>query len=404
MRARHSEREVVRLSVGPKAIDRGGGDVHEVDGPLIERELPRLEPGEVEKVTDQAFEPARLSEDHLARGRRVARRAVGDRLCVAADRGERRAQVVRDGQQELLLEALRTFERARHRVDRAGEVGDLVVPLGHRHACAQVARSDPLRGDVRLSQWLCQPLAQSGGDQRAEQDRGRRREQEPAHGGPEVEARALREHQHRRAPPCVDDRGRCVHERSVVAAHDEAGFVSQSSEVEIGGRHASRRCIGRVAAGAEHHQRGSLEAQGAPEGAEHRLLPRGCEHGTGVVACRRRELAEPVRHVGHLPAQVALGRTARLERREGERHEAREDERDDDGADDREREAALQRRSISRAGTRRPTLSPAAARHRASCAAGERARRQCARRRTSRGPTRCRAAAGVRARALRSRP
>ena len=66
------EREVVRLSVGPKAIDRGSGDVHEIDGPLIERELPGLEPGEVEKVTDQALEPARLGEDHLARGRRVA--------------------------------------------------------------------------------------------------------------------------------------------------------------------------------------------------------------------------------------------------------------------------------------------------------------------------------------------
>ena len=185
--------------------------------------------------------------------------------------------------------AIELIERARSATSSS--------PWGTGTRALRSPDSDPLGGDVRLSQWLCQPPAQSGCDQGAEQHRGRRREQEPTHGRPEVEARALGEHEHSGAPPRVDDRGRCVHERSVVAAHDEAGFVSQSVEVEIGGRHTGRRRIGRVAAGAEHHQRGSLEAQGAPEGAEHRLLPRGCEHGTGVVACSttRARAARPPR-------------------------------------------------------------------------------------------------------------
>ena len=132
----------------------------------------------------------------------------------------------------------------------------------------------------------------------AEQDRGRRREQEPTHGGPEVEARALREHQHRRAPPCVDDRGRCVDERSVVAAHDEAGFVSQASELR------DRRSTRRPAVRRSCCRRGRTPSARSPRGA-------GCAAGRGapLAAAWRRERDRCCR----LPATRARG--ARLPRR-----------------------------------------------------------------------------------------
>ena len=77
-------------------------------------------------------------------------RAVGDRLRVAADRRQRRAQVVRDAEQEGALVAPGDVEVARHRVDRVGQAAELVVadvrsrrpgPRGRRPRSS--ARSSP---------------------------------------------------------------------------------------------------------------------------------------------------------------------------------------------------------------------------------------------------------------------
>ena len=95
-----------------------------------QRELVGVEAGEVEEVGDEPLEPARLRRDHLggADARvRALDRAVGDRLGVAADRRERRAQVVRHAQQERALVPLRLVELGGHRVDRVREAAELVV-------------------------------------------------------------------------------------------------------------------------------------------------------------------------------------------------------------------------------------------------------------------------------------
>ena len=80
----------------------------EVDVHPREREAPRLEAGEVEQVADQPLEPRRLGRDHrvgrLALGLALDD-AVGERPDVPLDRGQRRAQLVRDAHQEVGVRA-----------------------------------------------------------------------------------------------------------------------------------------------------------------------------------------------------------------------------------------------------------------------------------------------------------
>ena len=156
----HRERDAVLLRVRPEPVHGRGGDVGEIHLADRERELSRFEPGEIEQVAHEAFEAPRLGEDDVGRGARVGSGAVGDRLRIAADRGERRAQVVGHRQQELLLEALRPFERRGHRVDRAGEVGELVVTRGNGHSRGQVAGGHSLRGGVGIAQRLDETSAE----------------------------------------------------------------------------------------------------------------------------------------------------------------------------------------------------------------------------------------------------
>src|SRR5205085_9661251 len=69
-------------------------DAEHVDVDRMDGELSRLEPREVHQVADEPLEPLRLADDDAARFPRVRRGAVGQRLAVAADGRERRAQLV----------------------------------------------------------------------------------------------------------------------------------------------------------------------------------------------------------------------------------------------------------------------------------------------------------------------
>ena len=128
--------------------------------------------------------PSRRDSARMMRGGRlvVGGGAVGDGLGVALDRRQRRAQVVRHREQELLLEAPRALQRVGHVVDRRASSSSSSLgaarPTGQ--ADAQVAVGDGGRGLGRVAQRLGEAAAQAEGDQRAdEQDHGRR-EQEPA--------------------------------------------------------------------------------------------------------------------------------------------------------------------------------------------------------------------------------
>ena len=86
----------------------------------LDAEVLGVEAGEVEQVGDQPVQPLRLAEHDLAdlRGLLGGDDAVGERLGVPGDRGQRRAQVVRHRQQELALPRLGVRERAGQGVDR----------------------------------------------------------------------------------------------------------------------------------------------------------------------------------------------------------------------------------------------------------------------------------------------
>ena len=104
-------------------------EVHGLDG-----DVDGPEPGEVEQVGHEPVEVVGLGADHPGHGRDVLGRhdAVGQGLGVALDGGQRRAQLVGDGQEELALPALALVERRRQPVERDGDVGHLAGALRDR--------------------------------------------------------------------------------------------------------------------------------------------------------------------------------------------------------------------------------------------------------------------------------
>ncbi len=104
------ERDLLLLGERPRGLDRLGRDRREVDRADLEGELARLDLGEEEEVADKVEEPVRVSLDHTQElallVRDLARLAVEDELEVAADRGQRRAELVRDEGDELVLQVV----------------------------------------------------------------------------------------------------------------------------------------------------------------------------------------------------------------------------------------------------------------------------------------------------------
>ncbi len=95
---------------------------------LHDREAVRVELREVEDVADEPLEPVRLRLDDLERVLAqlgVLDQALAQRRDVAADRGQRRAQLVRDRHEEVALERLGLGEPLGHLAEPLGEVPDL---------------------------------------------------------------------------------------------------------------------------------------------------------------------------------------------------------------------------------------------------------------------------------------
>ena len=169
----------------------------------MQRELVRVEPGEVEQVGDEAFEPAGLRRDHVGgadAGVLALDGAVGDRLGVAADRRQRRAQVVRHAEQERALVPAGDVEVGGHRVDRLRQAGQLVVvDVGRCRPRAE--RSPPAMragGGLHGRERAGHAARQVGGDERGDPERdggGAEHRQAAAAEGPGVHV--FGEHQHR---------------------------------------------------------------------------------------------------------------------------------------------------------------------------------------------------------------
>ena len=89
----------------------------------------RLEAGQVEQVADQPVEPAHLL---VHGGQRLVEvvgpdDALGQRLDVAGDGGERRAQLVRHPHQEVALELVDLAQAVDHALEAGRQRAELVV-------------------------------------------------------------------------------------------------------------------------------------------------------------------------------------------------------------------------------------------------------------------------------------
>ena len=112
------ERDPERVGLRLVAPHRVVGHLREVDLRVVHAEVGAVHPREVEQVADEPFEPRRLERDRL---RRVLHRdrAVAQSLGVAADRRQRRLQLVADGEEEVPLRLARLRELRREVVERS---------------------------------------------------------------------------------------------------------------------------------------------------------------------------------------------------------------------------------------------------------------------------------------------
>ena len=187
-RALDLQRDVQLHRRGPERVDRGAHGVGRVDRARRERELAGVEPGEVQQVGDEALEPAGLGRDHV-RGAGLlvvgADGAVDHRLGPAADRRERRAEVVGDAEHERALHALRVLEPRGHRVEGAGEVGQLVFGVTTEiHPRGEVAGRDRASGVAHGLERPGQPPREVDGDDDGQREGNERGDEEEAAGLP----------------------------------------------------------------------------------------------------------------------------------------------------------------------------------------------------------------------------
>ena len=109
----------------------------------------RVELREIEDVADEPLEPLGLgaitSSDCLAQ-LRILGDALAERLHVAADRRQRRPQLVRDGHEEVPLQLVGLREPRGHLPKRSARCADLVV---RPDAAGPPRRSGPPRSRPR---------------------------------------------------------------------------------------------------------------------------------------------------------------------------------------------------------------------------------------------------------------
>src|ERR1700722_4455741 len=86
-----------RLSFGPETDCHRAHDICTVDALYVERELPGVQPGQVEKVLNEAFQPLCFGPDDLDRPHSVVSGSLGESVRITPYRGERGPQLVRYG-------------------------------------------------------------------------------------------------------------------------------------------------------------------------------------------------------------------------------------------------------------------------------------------------------------------
>ena len=134
------QRELLRLRPRARSLDRLRGQSREVDVADLQREASGLHMSDEQEVADEAQQAARIAVDDAEKAAVVGAQRVGvleHELEVADDRGQRRAQLMRDQREELVLEDLR-LALGRLAVD---VLADLLAEVGHERDELVVARA-----------------------------------------------------------------------------------------------------------------------------------------------------------------------------------------------------------------------------------------------------------------------
>ncbi len=158
-------------------------DAPEVDLLLANGEAMRLELREVEHVADEALEPDRLGRDDVERDPHLIglrHDPLAQRLDVAADRGKRRPQLVRDRHQEGALELLRLGELGDHAPESIAQLRDLVGPSCGWNLHVVAARGDVLGRARQREHGVGKATREPPEENAAQRDPDRQRQREPA--------------------------------------------------------------------------------------------------------------------------------------------------------------------------------------------------------------------------------
>ena len=136
------QRDEIRLHAAEQAADRAGD--------VLAAFLSRVEPRQPQQVAHQSFHAQGVARDDLEEAPRTRRlgAAVEERLDVAADRGERRAQLVRDVGHEVAAHAI-----------GAAQLGDVVQHDARRRWRGRRDRGAADRHDEAVRQRQLEALA-----------------------------------------------------------------------------------------------------------------------------------------------------------------------------------------------------------------------------------------------------
>ncbi len=289
-----SYRETASSAISPRSTGCG----------VTENERP-AQPGEVEQVVDQALEAVRLTLDHPSCPLGLDD-AVGETFRMAADRRQRRLQLVADRQQERTLGVLREAKLVGELVERGRELSHLLRPLDAQRLRA-LARGQPP---------ACSGHPRHGLRHRPrERERGQRGERgahQPGQAEPDEERRPVRSLVAHRAEQ--DDRvavGRARGVEKLLAAHLD-GPVCGAACAQV------RRSVGREQQlGLREREDGQALLLGREEAPDLRR----------AVPCDRRHLVllrDQVGLAGERAPRIVVERPPRQQRadseRDGDRH------------------------------------------------------------------------------------
>ena len=174
-------------------------DAAEIDRLEHHRELPGIDPREVEEIGGEPRETLNLPLhrfDEAAAGLLVDV-LVREELQKASDRKQRRTQFMGGVRDELLARVVELRELNAHPVERASELADLVVAVIDDRR-AEVAAGNPLRRGLESKQAMREHSRRGQAEDQGEHERKRRRQQEALandlHGRERVRESGLEEH------------------------------------------------------------------------------------------------------------------------------------------------------------------------------------------------------------------